>query len=133
MIDIIYKNKVLFIIINLIIFFINIYIFTIMNKDKSQKLSVFKEVDINIFNIASKSFSEISKYLNIKYVTKRNNNYNKKIIKFYYVDFESFFNIKRLIRYDSLKDKYIFEIDSNNPDYLFYGSTGREHLSKINL
>ena len=65
-----------------------------------------------------------------------NNNYrknisqslSKKIIKIYAVDVYSSFDIKKFTNYNNLSEKFIFEIDSRNPDYLLYSTCGHNHL-----
>ena len=51
-----------------------------------------------------------------------------KNIKFHFVDFYLRFNHTKFITYN-LKENFIIEFNSSNPDYLIYITQGREHLN----
>ena len=90
---------------------------------------MFKNIDIYILNFALKSYSKFLNYLNINFRKNVSQNLLKKTIKIYAVDVYSVFDIKKFTNYNNLKEKFIFEIDSKNPDYLLYSTCGQNHLN----
>ena len=130
MINISCKNiRFLFLIVQLIIFFGNILI--LKNKDKKKSNILFNNIDNATLNFALNSYSKILNYLNSKYRIKEKNKTKilKKEIKLYTVDVHYAFNLKTFINYSKLKNKFILTIDSDNPDYLIYGTLGKLHLN----
>lgn len=129
MLNILNKNVIL--LANSILFFINIYLL-----NKKRNILIFKNVDKFNFNLIIKPTTNISKYLNSHYfIYKKNlNNYykqnkNKKIILVDCVDF--LYNNKNCVDYlKNLfeKNNYLFELDSENPDYVIYDVFGCEHI-----
>ena len=92
----------------------------------------FKHVD-NFLNLISKSYQQISNYLNMKYYynimnnTSKNIKINKKEISIYGVDLINPKYYKIWIR-RNLKDKFKVKFDKHIPDYLIYNIFGDEHL-----
>jgi hypothetical protein len=125
--------KIFYFVLNSFIFLVNIIVISINIKKKkySLKLFLFKNIDNVIFSIASKSYTEISNYLNRCYEIKKDKkqkNRKRKKIKLYFVDFYLSFNYTKFMSYN-LKGKYIIELNSDNPDYLIYSTQGKEHLN----
>ena len=91
----------------------------------------FKNAD-NFLNLVSKTYEQISNYLNMKYNIINNISKNRKIYKkkisLYSVDL---FDPKghKLWISQKLKDKFRIKFDKNNPDYLTYNIFGDEHLN----
>lgn len=119
---------------NLIIFIFNFYLLfekkCIKNEEKYEIKFKFKNDD-NFLNLVSKTYEQISNYLNMKYniindISKNRKIYKKKI-SLYSVDL---FNPKghKLWIHQKLKDKFRIKFDKNNPDYLIYNIFGDEHL-----
>lgn len=128
-INISYKKTKNIRILFLIIFFGNILI--LKNEDKKKSNNIFKNVDIFSLNFAINSYSKILNYLNSKYRIKEKykSKILKKEIKLYSVDVHYSFNLQKFINYSKLKNKFILKIDSDNPDYLIYGTLGNQHLN----
>ena len=119
---------------NLIIFIFNFYLLfekkCIKNEEKYEIKFKFKNDD-NFLNLVSKTYEQISNYLNMKYniindISKNRKIYKKKI-SLYSVDL---FDPKghKLWIHQKLKDKFRIKFDKNNPDYLIYNIFGDEHL-----
>ena len=119
---------------DLLLLFINIYYFL----DNNSKNNI-KNIDLFFLKLNSKSFYQISKYLNLKYqiIYKFNNTlekYAKKTISLYFINFKNrpvhSFLINKTI--EILKANYYVK-DPYNPDYLIYNMFGCKHLqSKYN-
>ena len=118
--------------INSFIIFINLFIILNINRNanKIHNFSLsFKNLDFSIFSLASKSYSEISNYLNSKYRIKMNKIQKnlKKVIKLYFVDFYLNSNLTNYMA--NILKNLIIEFNSENPDYLIYSTHGKEHLN----
>ena len=143
-----YKNnflKIYLLIQNSFILYINLYYLFISKKNllKNNKLimfnvtSEFKTSDILTISYASKTYKELSSYLNNKYINRiaslikkcdNSNIIQRKIISLYSVDlFDPKYHKKWLKKI--LRNKYFIKFDSNNPDYLIYNIFGNEHLN----
>jgi len=110
------------------------------NKDKI----IFKDIDIFSINIVIKSFNMISLYLNSKFNKKENYVIKyfkllkyylystKKIISIYIVgSYNGYYkNILKKEIIEGLKNKFIFNFTSINPDYLIYDVFSCEYLKK---
>ena len=128
--------KLYLIILNLIIFIFNFYLLfekkCIKSEEKYEIKFKFKNAD-NFLNLLSKTYEQISNYLNIKYniandISKDRKIYKKKISLFS-VDLFNPKNHKLWIK-RKLKAKFRIKFDKNNPDYLIYNIFGDEHLNK---
>lgn len=150
-IEFILSFKIIFLLINISIIFINIYFLFFKNikkkiefKEYKQKyFNQIKNSDFLLLRFSSKNYSEISNYLNSKYDVKKSiliqnqipkskdkekSQKERKTIILYSVDLFSFKHHKEWLKY-RLKDKFIIKFDSNNPDYLIYNVFGSEHLN----
>jgi hypothetical protein len=124
------------IILNLIIFIFNFYLLferkIIKNEEKYEIKIKFKSAD-NFLNLFSKTYEQISNYLNMKYnifnETSKNRKIYKKKISLYSVDLFSP-KFHKLWIYRKLKKKFRIKFDKNNPDYLIYNIFGDEHLNQ---
>jgi len=119
-------KKIIFI--NSIILFINLYYYFY------EFNYYIKSNDFFFFNLNSKSIFHISKYLNHKYQKIDNITLEKnknKSISIYFVNFNPepfhYTIINNTIKI--LKEKYSVNINSENPDYLFYNIFGCIHLN----
>ena len=143
------KNLIyFFLIVNYIFLFINLTFnlnFGIINNTNTKILSHFKNVDLFFINISKISFSKIAFYFNSKFY-KNNLNFNenklfdlkvkeKKIINICFTGSLNLYRKNQLINdvIKLLKNKYIFNFTSNNPDYLIFEVFGCAQLdSKYN-
>lgn len=140
------KYKILYIIINLLSFICNI-ILLLFNKKYAKILNPYISFDIKnsdffFIQLATKTFSQISNYLNSKYTKNQIilNNTNilkindikfkkkRKKIKLYSVDLFDNNRHRNYIK-NMLKDQFIIKFDSEKPDYLIYNIFGSEHLN----
>ena len=119
-------------------------ILTRKNKNSTEKIKIhFKISDYFFLNIITKSYQEISDYLNKNYepysrlimpikiifvLKKYLFPSKRKKIVLYSVDLFSFTFHKKWLM-DKLKEKFIIEFNKNNPDYLIYNVFGTEHLN----
>ena len=102
----------------------------IHNKEKVS----FKNSDNLIIKFITKTYIDISNYLNNKYIILINNSNSinetkpKKRLKLYSVDL---FNrdIHRRWLERRLEDKFIIEYNRDNPDYLIFNVFGKQHLN----
>ena len=125
--------QLIIIVFDLLILFINIYYFFDINSQKD-----FKNIDLYFLKLNSKSFYQISKYLNLKYQIVYNINNTlekcaKKTISLYFINFKNRpvhnFLINKTI--EILKANYYVNIDPYNPDYIIYNMFGCKHLKSI--
>ena len=142
----IFKTKLLYVLINIILLLINI-IFLLKKNVKlifnNKNLLKFEFKNTDYFNIAllNLTYQKITFYLNKKYeknflisninlfkIKKKN---KKKTIKLYCTDLFNENNHKLWIK-DKLKDKFYISFDKDNPDYLIYNVFGKKHLNFIN-
>ena len=124
------------ILLNLIIFIFNFYLLferkSIKNEEIYEIKFNFKNAD-NFLNLLSKTYEQISNYLNMKYNlvndTLKDRKIYKKKISLYSVDL---FDPKghKLWIHRKLKAKFRIKFDKNNPDYLIYNTFGNEHLNR---
>ena len=150
-INFILSFKLIILLINIILFFINIHILFYRN---NKEVIEFNEYIQKFFNqiknsdffplyFSNKNYSEIANYLNSKYdvnnlilIQNQTTKSKKKLILkkrrkkiiLYSVDLFSFDFHKKWLN-NRLKDKFIIKFDSNNPDYLIYNVFGSEHLN----
>ena len=128
--------KIFLILLNLIIFIFNFYLLferkSIKNDENYEIKLKFKNAD-NFLNLLSKTYEQISNYLNMKYnivndISKERKIFKKKI-SLYSVDL---FNPKghKYWLHRKLKAKFKIKFDKNNPDYLIYNTFGDEHLNQ---
>ena len=128
--------KLYLLLLNLIIFIFNFYLLferkIIKNEEKYEIKIKFKSAD-NFLKLFSKTYEQISNYLNMKYnifnETSKNRKVYKKKISLYSVDL---FDPKghKLWIHRKLKNKFRIKFEKNNPDYLIYNIFGNEHLNK---
>ena len=98
------------------------------------KLYKFKKIDTFFLNLNSKTFYEISSYLNDKYrkINKKNIDiFTNKTINLYFINFNDDIFHKDLINniIGILKEKYYVNITPYNTDYLIYNIFGCDHLN----
>ena len=125
MITLIYK----FIIIDSLILFLNVNYFFFIQFN-------YKKIDSFFIKLNSKSFYQISNYLNNKYQILYQKKYNKeqfinKTISLFFINYHDFdpdhlILINKTI--ELLKKKYYVNINPYNPDYLIYNIFGCNHL-----
>ena len=120
--------------IDIIILIINIYLLVLFKSN-----FLYKNIDHFFISLNTKSIYQISDYLNIKYMKSSNlgdnSQINKKYISLYFINFhnEPFHNNIINESINILKEKYLVQITSNNPDYLIYNIFGCDELdSKYN-
>ena len=118
-------KKVIFIL-NVIIFYFNLYVYN--NREIVIKFNsnLFKYTDYFIMNLNIKAYKYISKYLTNKYNINNEsskcqifNTKNKKIIKIKSLGIS---DRKKYIKWlkSKLDDEFILKFDDDNPDYLIY-------------
>lgn len=124
------KSLIIYLIFNFFFLFVNIFIY-IYNSIIFEKIidsfnknrNYIKNIDIFIINLAKYSYNNISSYLNNKFmINKKKSKLKKKIIYLYTVGSSNKYyeNLFRNNIIDGLKDEFIFEFKSENPDYLIY-------------
>ena len=122
------KPLIVYLIFNFLFLFTNIYIYNSIIFKKiidslNKNRNYIKNIDIFIINLAKYSFNNISSYLNNKFmINKKKSKLKKKIIYLYTVGSSNkyFVQLFRNNIIDGLKDEFIFEFKSENPDYLIY-------------
>ena len=120
----------LFLFLDLSIFFINILL--LIKKNKS---IIFKNNDIFLFNFNLKSFKDISFLINKNkyYFSKKKKNPiqnsfdKKKTINIFFEDCH-YYQVNTIL--NTLKKKYKVNITNNKPDYLFYDVFGCNHTNQ---
>ena len=126
----------LFLFVNIFIYIYNLIIFDKIIDSLNKNRNYIKNIDKFIINLAKYSYNNISSYLNNKFmINKKKSNLKKKLINLYTVGSYSKYyeNLFRNNIIDGLKDKFIFEFKSENPDYLIYDVFNCEFLnSKYN-
>ncbi len=110
---------IIYFIINLFFLIINIYIYLnigLLNEN------YIKNIDQFIIKLAKKSFKNISFSFNKKFIISNYETKWKKKISLYTVGSSNKYweNIFRNNIIEGLKDNFIFEFNSENPDYLIY-------------
>ena len=143
-----YSKKIKYKLLNILIFAINIILlcsnifllFIRVNKrqktvsKKSTPIS-FKNSEYFSLNFLNKTYQYISAYFHSKYNTnnkmnfKENNSTEKKVIK---LKITGFVNSQLPWLTERLKDNFILEINSPNPDYLIYNVYNQEDLTENN-
>ena len=128
------KDVMIIMYLDIIILIINIYLFYFVKKD-----FIYKSIDQFYININIQPFYQISNYLNRKYLKAYKINdsstiYKKNIsLNFIQLNNDPLVNnlINEIINF--LNNKYLVNINSNNPDYLIYNVAGCDFLdSKYN-
>ena len=143
-----YSKKTKYKLLNLLIFAINIIllcsnIFLLFIRVKKKQKTVskkstpisFKNSEYFSLNFLNKTYQYISAYFHSKYNTnnkmnfKENNSTEKKVIK---LKITGFVNSQLPWLTERLKDNFILEINSPNPDYLIYNVYNQEDLTENN-
>ena len=114
--------------INIIILFINLYYYSY------EFNFYYKSIDFPFLSLKSKSFFNISNYLNHKYQIKDNNfleNSTNNSISIYFLGFnpDKFHDIIINNIITIIKKKYSVNINSENPDYLIFNIFSCEYLN----
>ena len=143
-----YSKKIKYKLLNILIFAINIIllcsnIFLLFIRVKKKQKTVskkstpisFKNSEYFSLNFLNKTYQYISAYFHSKYNTnnkmnfKENNSTEKKVIK---LKITGFVNSQLPWLTERLKDNFILEINSPNPDYLIYNVYNQEDLTENN-
>jgi len=113
-------------ILNVILFFFNIYVYNNREIVINLNSNIFKYSDYFIMNLNIKAYKYISKYLtnkyNINHGSLKSQIFNKKKKKIIKIKSIGLFDRKKHIKWlkNKLDDEFILKFDEDNPDYLIY-------------
>ena len=123
------KLSIKFILISLNILLVIINTFILYDKLQNLNFPIFKNIDNFTIRMISKSYNAIGDYLNKNKNDIKKYSKDKKIIKICINDNLYYDFYLKTIKY-FLKDKYVIEINNNNPDYVI-SNVFENNLCKI--